>query len=49
MENLEFLKNALHSAESPDIISFGFQEMANSFIRRDSGLMLTLSCGADRS
>ncbi|GAA5987644.1 hypothetical protein JCM5350_001906 [Sporobolomyces pararoseus] len=27
MENLEFLKNALHSTESPDIISFGFQEM----------------------
>ncbi|GAA5932802.1 uncharacterized protein JCM15063_002209 [Sporobolomyces koalae] len=27
MDNLEFLKNALHSTESPDIISFGFQEM----------------------
>ncbi|GAA5910302.1 uncharacterized protein JCM6883_001147 [Sporobolomyces salmoneus] len=27
MDNLEFLKNALHSTDSPDIISFGFQEM----------------------
>ncbi|GAA6023044.1 hypothetical protein JCM11491_000373 [Sporobolomyces phaffii] len=27
MDNLEFLKNSLHSADSPDIISFGFQEM----------------------
>jgi len=39
MDNLEFLKNALHSADSPDIISFGFQEMVSRLKLSDENVI----------